>query len=570
MAIARNTSHSDRAASAIWPGFVDAMTALLLVLMFVLTIFMIVQFVLQETISGQENQLDTLNTEVDTLNDDLASLSSELALLGQSLGLERARTARLESDLENAQNQIFALGDLRSQLETERDALIASGAAQSAKIEEYEIEVARLLAQSADQSDQISTLRDEKALLQEENRQEVSAKEALERALASTKEALSESEVAARLLETRREALEVLIASLEADAQERDALIQSQAEEIAQKDAAADQAELALSEVEQNLILEAEAAALLRERLKTSGAELTAMSLALESERKKAEETLTLLAAQEAANKKLESDLSAQEDESKRQNALLNQANAILKQEKEISSEAQKQLVVLNAQSAGLRRQLNQLQGLLDIATEKDREAQVRLEVLGQNLNVALARAASEQKRRAELEEENRKRLEEEAKELANFRSEFFGKMRKLLEDRDNLRIVGDRFVFASEVLFEPGSAELGETGKEEIAGIAQILLELAADIPHEIDWVLQVDGHTDNVPIVSQKNFANNWELSQARALSVVRFLSEEQELPPERLSANGFGEFQPIDKTDTPEGRAKNRRIELKLTEK
>ena len=142
--------------------------------------------------------------------------------------------------------------------------------------------------------------------------------------------------------------------------------------------------------------------------------------------------------------------------------------------------------------------------------------------------------------------------------------------MRDLLGNRQGVQIVGDRFVFSSEVLFPPGGAEMSGEGVAQIARVASLLQDVADQIPPEIDWVLQVDGHTDNIPIRNNPEFADNWELSQARALSVVRLLSEQMGLPPSRLSANGFGEYQPIDTANTREARAKNRRIELKFTEK
>ncbi|MGB0798776.1 MAG: OmpA family protein, partial [Planktomarina sp.] len=137
-------------------------------------------------------------------------------------------------------------------------------------------------------------------------------------------------------------------------------------------------------------------------------------------------------------------------------------------------------------------------------------------------------------------------------------------------EGRDGVRIVGDRFVFSSEVLFPPGGAELSDAGKGEIAKIASLLREIADQMPDGIDWVLQVDGHTDNQPMSGNGDFSNNWELSQARALSVVLYMVNFLGLPPERLSANGFGQHQPLNPADTFAARAQNRRIELKFTEK
>jgi len=142
--------------------------------------------------------------------------------------------------------------------------------------------------------------------------------------------------------------------------------------------------------------------------------------------------------------------------------------------------------------------------------------------------------------------------------------------LRDLLGNQEGVRIDGDRFVFSSEVLFPPGGADLSVEGELEIAKVANILRSVAKEIPPEIDWVIRVDGHTDDTPLINHPKYADNWELSQGRALSVVRYMVDHLAIPPNRLSANGFGEFQPINTADTPEARAQNRRIELKLTEK
>ena len=185
-------------------------------------------------------------------------------------------------------------------------------------------------------------------------------------------------------------------------------------------------------------------------------------------------------------------------------------------------------------------------------------------------LNTALARVASEERRRAELEEAERRRLEETNKDLERYRSEFFGRLRDVLGAQEGVRIEGDRFVFSSEVLFPPGGAVLSEEGKFEIAKVASILRNVAADIPPEINWVIRVDGHTDDQPLSGFGEFADNWELSQARALSVVKYMSGSLGIPPGRLAANGFGQYQPVAAGDSEEARARNRRIELKFTEK
>jgi len=184
---------------------------------------------------------------------------------------------------------------------------------------------------------------------------------------------------------------------------------------------------------------------------------------------------------------------------------------------------------------------------------------------------------AAEQRQRAALEEAERKRLEEEARRLAEeakkletYKSEFFGRMREILAGREGVRIDGDRFVFSSEVLFAPGSADLSEEGKAQIARVVELLNEVKDAIPPEIDWIIRVDGFTDKTPLRGSAKYRDNWELSAARALSVVHYMTEELGFPPNRLAATGFGEFQPIDDGDSPEALARNRRIELKLTER
>ena len=194
----------------------------------------------------------------------------------------------------------------------------------------------------------------------------------------------------------------------------------------------------------------------------------------------------------------------------------------------------------------------------------------MQLESLGSELNTALAQVASEQRRRAELEAAEAARLAAENQDLARFRSEFFGQLSSLLAGREGVRVVGDRFVFSSEVLFNPGAADLAPEGRAQIAGVVRILDEVRANIPAGIDWIIRVDGHTDNVPLSGGGAFADNWELSQARALSVVRYMQDELGFPPDRMAATGFGEYRPVAEGDTPEDRAQNRRIELKLTER
>ena len=217
-------------------------------------------------------------------------------------------------------------------------------------------------------------------------------------------------------------------------------------------------------------------------------------------------------------------------------------------EERAISERARAQVDLLNQQLIALRRQIGALEEALDISEGRERESNARIEDLSGRLNVALA---------------------QRVQELARFRSDFFGRLREILSSREDIRVVGDRFVFQSEVLFDTGGAELDETGEAEMAKLAEAIKQLDTEIPEEIEWVLRVDGHTDDTPLSGFGEFADNWELSTARAASVVRYLSEEG-VPATRLAAAGFGEFQPLDPADTDEARSRNRRIELKLTER
>jgi chemotaxis protein MotB len=216
--------------------------------------------------------------------------------------------------------------------------------------------------------------------------------------------------------------------------------------------------------------------------------------------------------------------------------------------EKKLSSRALAQVEILNQQIAALRRQLAALEEALDATEKKDKESQTRIADLGQRLNVALA---------------------QRVQELSRYRSDFFGRLRAILGNRPDIRIVGDRFVFQSEVFFDTGKATLDKPeGRTELDGLAGALLDLEKKIPGEIPWVLRVDGHTDVRPINSPL-YKNNWELSAARAISVVQYLIAKG-VSPQHLVAAGFGEFQPIETEKTEEAFTRNRRIELKLTER
>ena len=650
MALSRRSGR--RFEANIWPGFVDAMTALLLVLIFIISIFMIVQFMLSE--------------RIETQNSELGKLSESLNTLALQLGLEQQRGTNLE-------DQISSLGGLveESSKELNRQrTLVASLNSQSEKqkgtIANFEQQVLGLLAEKNKAKLLVNSLEKELLVNGSKFEKEVSEKEAIQLALAKARGEISEKIETARLAAARREALEALIKSINSKNLE-------QSKEI--------------SELDKLKIADAAAAQMLREKLKNGNAALTAMSLVLEQKRKEAEETLTLLAATNFVNEDLnlrlvaaltnlkeeksisltketelseklvnllaekialEKGVSLKLTDIQRQEILLSEAKVRLQGEKEINIESRLLVESLNQQLAEVRGQLGQLQSLLDASEAKDASEDVEIKNLSSKLNAALARVASEQRKNsreltaqntklkalaierdnaltilsnektklagfqekeskrlnleagilrkrnlvlraltierndalekltkekellAELKQRERERLEAEAKELKKYQSKFFAEVEKALGDQEGIKIKGDRFIFSSEILFEPSKADISQGGLNQIKIVSDIITSISNRIPPEINWVLRVDGHTDNIPLSGRGIYKDNWELSQARALSVVKYMSEELGVLPSRLAATGFGEYQPFDPANTDEARAKNRRIEIKLTER
>ncbi len=684
MALSRRTGQ--RFQASIWPGFVDAMTGLLLVLMFVLTIFMIVQFVLRETISGQESELNILQDEI--------------ALIAEALGLEKKRTEKLglelnslAGDLANTESEIQRQATLISTLTREREEQAQLIGEANLKITQFEAQVAGLLSQRENLNLQIGSLKDTQKIatkkileLQNESDNLKSDRDQLELALASARNEIDAATQAARMAAAQREVFESMIAALEQDLGDAENKVTEKVDEIGLL-------QEKLSKEEEARLVSVAVAEELRERLKNADAELTAMTLMLEKQRKEAENTLTLLAAANNAREKIDNKLKEtlfaleaasidiiqkkqsieklekvekqisikldetnfalaaalsrgenlkQElsdtkesfenklmnvlgekteieknnaelrknlenalvarlaadaaaksnlDEAKRNQLLLKQAEQEIEEqanENRKSNEelikAERQTALLNQQLSEVRKQLGELDELLSLSEERDQEQKAQLKNVGSRLNRALASLASEERKRRKLEENERKRLEEErkkleeenskltnqAEELANYKSEFFGRMRKILKDQERVSIVGDRFIFSSEILFSPGSSDLSAEGKAEISNVTESLSSIMKDIPDNIDWVIRVDGHTDDIPLSGAGEFKDNWELSQARALSVVKYMITELNFSGARLAANGFGQYQPISAEDTPEARAQNRRIEIKLTER
>ena len=507
MALTRRTGA--RFQASIWPGFVDAMTGLLLVLMFVLTIFTVVQFVLRETIIGQGNELDQLNATIVDKDRELAQLAAQIAQLGNTLGLERQANDALRAEV----------GQLTSSLRRSEEAR----SAQASQIDSFEEQVAALLLQQDAATQRIGEL--EGAAL------------TLETQLAAARDEIDAGAEAARLAAAQREVMEATLKDLRRQAADADVL----RGQVADLDAR-------LTEEEQAKIAQAAAVENLRRDLEGAQTEITALQLSLRDQTKQAEETLSLLAATrgqaddldkrliaalaeldatkesaQATQESLRADLQAalaaklaaenqaqvQLTQAEQRSALLSQAQTELENQRDISTEAQRQVELLSQQIAALQNELGVLGGLLDASEAREDALQIDIANLGSRLNGAMAEALFNARRVTALEaaeaarlQEERDRLAAEAKELKNVRSRFLAGVRDLLEGRDGVELVGDRFVFSSEVLFPPAGATLAPEGRAQIRRIAQILQDLAAEIPPEIDWVIQVDGHTDNIPV--------------------------------------------------------------------
>jgi chemotaxis protein MotB len=214
---------------------------------------------------------------------------------------------------------------------------------------------------------------------------------------------------------------------------------------------------------------------------------------------------------------------------------------------KQITSQSEAEVALLNQQILAMRDQLSQISAALAASEQKSQQQQVQIVDLGSKLNAALA---------------------SKVEELARYRSEFFGRLREVLGNRPDIQIVGDRFVFQSEILFDSGSADIGAAGQSQLDLLATTLILISKEIPDDINWVLRVDGFTDKRPI-STPQFPSNWELSSARAISVVKYLAS-RGIPPERLAAAGFAEFDPLDQAENEDAYTKNRRIEFKLDQR
>ncbi len=461
--LSRRNGHRDASA---WPGWVDALSSLVMVVIFLLMVFVVAQFYLASALTGRDEQLTVLNRKIAEMNDLLAMERDANADL-------RVNITQLSTEL---QTSVASRDDMTltlSQLQEDRDrtARTLEELQRNVRVdrESLELKLKEILSLQAD----IKALRDARQTLEGE----------LAAAVAATK-----------LTEQQRQALLAELGTTRDRAKALEAELATAAEKtmLAQKD------------IDQRDI-----------RLKALESQLT--------------DTRT------QAQKELE-----------QRDLRIRDLMASLTGEQAEGTKSKQQVDLLNQQLLALREQLARIATALEASEKASSEQKVQIAELGARLNQALAA---------------------KVQDLARYKSEFFGRVREALGSRPDVRIVGDRFVFQSELLFPSGSATLEEAGKQRLADLAHTLLEIGKVIPSDIAWVLRVDGHTDIKPVRFQ--FASNWELSSARAISVVKYLID-QGIPPERLAAAGFGEFQPLDPGNSDEALAKNRRIEIKLDQR
>jgi chemotaxis protein MotB len=423
----------------IWPGFVDALAALLMVVMFVLLLFSVGQFLLTDALVGRDQVVDRLRSQISGLADVLA--------------MERKEKSELEDRLSAVRGELEVT--LRAREESER----------------------RL----ADM-----TLRAQES---------ATALQRVEADLQLARGSLAERE---RTLQEQRDTLA-----------ERDRALQQQRDSIAQRDQTLQEQRATLAQRDETLRQQRDTLAENEQRLS---------------------EQRDSIASLEGDRERLQTSLAASEEEAAQQKTRVGEAEATVAE--------------LNNQIAALNEQLGRISQALDVSEAKLQDKNVEIEDLGRRLNLAMA---------------------DKVEELSRYRSDFFGKLREALSDNPDVRVEGDRFVLPSEVLFSSASADLDREGAREIATVASTLKQITEQIPEDIDWVLRVDGHTDRRPI--RKVFASNWELSSARAISIVKYMISKG-IPAEHLVAAGFGQYHPIDTGDSEEAYRRNRRIELKLT--
>ena len=477
-----------------WPGFVDAMATILLVIIFLLTVFILSQFFLSTEISSKDEALIDLQSQLQELSlllsleqNENENLATKIELLESDLDELFSKNEQLSSSLAISNDEIVILQDEINNLNLDyQSQIIILQDNIDRQIALYDLE----RDQSAERNQQIIKL-------------------------------ISENKQISSLLKMR-----------ELEINNKDLKIQNIEDNILNLSTLNKNLEETIGEKEQIIID-------LRESLNKNNTLLTDYESSISS--------------MNIASSDLENEINEKDqiiiDLRKKDNSNLNKINRLqsgLVSTGKKSKEASLEIELLNIQISELKKQISAIQALLDASEQKDIEQQARIADLGKRLNLALA---------------------QRVKELSEYRSEFFGKLREIIGTRDDIKIIGDRFVFQSEVLFGSGEATIGIDGQRQLAKLSVAIQDLIEEIPEEINWILRIDGHTDIIPIRNSK-YQSNWDLSAARAISVVDFLMKTG-IPPNRLAATGRGEYMPLDPNENEDAFRKNRRIEIKLTE-
>ena len=454
----------------IWPGFVDVMSSLLIIIIFLLMVFTLSQFFLGQLLSGKTHALDQLTRQV--------------AQLSQMLALEKSKNADLQ--------------DKTIQLSTDLAASVATRERLSSQLAELMPEKDALEAQLTERTEKMKSLQTQLDTVIAENR--------------TTKEELDKAQ---QLVTADKDKIEAQLA------------------EIAQLNRDV----TALKKVRDDL----------EKKVAGLAATVTANTATITSLRDRSKELEARLSTEQERTALAQKEIQSKDLKIRELSAQAQRVGEELTAEQHVSAQAQRQVTLLNRQIEALRQQLARLNAALDASEAKVKEQHIQIVNLGSRLNQALASKVAE---------------------LARYRSEFFGRLRQVLGDQKGIRIVGDRFVFQSEVLFPTASADLNPGGVQQIQQLAETLIKISKHIPKGLNWVLRVDGHTDRRPI-NTPQFPSNWELSSARAIAVVKQLIADG-VPADRLVAAGFGQYQPIDPGNSEAAYSRNRRIEFKLTQR
>ncbi len=541
--ISRRNSHRDANA---WPGWVDALSSLVMVVIFLLMVFVVAQFYLAATLTGRDEQLVALNRKVAEINDMLALERDANADL-------RVNIAQLSSELQSSvirrDDMTLAMGKLQEDRDRTARTLDELQRAVRVDRESYELKLKEIISLQND----LKALREAREKLEGDLAAAAAViRLAKEQQLSQTTE-LNASREQAKTLESQLAA--ALAAAKMTDGQ-RQALMadldkaNDRAKSLDSRLLAALAAAKLADEQRQSLTSDLTAS---RERAKSLDSQVAANAAAAKLAEEQRQALLAELGSLRDRSKALETQLAtaaertmlAQKDIDQRDIRIKDLLTALAGEQAE-GGKSRQQVEALNQQLLALRDQLARVAAILDASEKTSADQKVQIADLGSRLNQALAA---------------------KVQDLARYRSEFFGRVREALGNRPDVRVVGDRFVFQSELLFPSGSSNLEEGGKQRLAELAHTLIEVGKVIPSDINWVLRVDGHTDVRPVRLQ--FSSNWELSSARAISVVKYLID-QGIPAERLAATGFGEFQPLDPGVTDEALARNRRIEIKLDQR